>query len=263
MRRLLLALFPASWRARYGDEFEALLQERPLGPFDVADVLLAALDAHLHLRGLSAADHAKGFVMTLRIGGIAAILGGLCWGAGLAWASNDDTSEGVGPGAIVFLVGTVLLLIALVGLSAFQSRSHPWLVWAAFIVPALGAVASVAGMALMVVADEGPVVGGFAAWDIWILGLLTLVLGSGLFALASWRTASMSRVGTALLGAAAVLLTVFLPVLTGLFAIPWEPATPIATIGMLIAFAGGWILLGIGAIRQDRPSTVVTSGGAS
>ena len=43
--RSLVRLYPASWRARYGEEFEALLEERPLGPFDVADVLLSAVDA--------------------------------------------------------------------------------------------------------------------------------------------------------------------------------------------------------------------------
>ena len=78
MIALLLRLYPARWRARYGDEFATVLEERPLGPFDVADVLLGALDAHLHLRGLGAASqHAKGFAMSLRIGGYAAIVGGV------------------------------------------------------------------------------------------------------------------------------------------------------------------------------------------
>ena len=61
----------------------------------------------------------------------------------------------------------------------------------------------------------------------------------------------------------AVILLVFLPVAIGLVAIPWDAATPIATIGMVIGFAGGWMLLGIGAIRQDRPVTLVSTGGAS
>lgn len=55
MRRALLRCYPRRWRARYGEEFAALLEERSLGPFDVIDVLLGALDAHLHLRGLGAA----------------------------------------------------------------------------------------------------------------------------------------------------------------------------------------------------------------
>ena len=47
MRRLLIRCYPARWRARYGDEFLALLEERPLGPYDVPDILLGALDARL------------------------------------------------------------------------------------------------------------------------------------------------------------------------------------------------------------------------
>ena len=85
MISLLLRLYPSRWRARYSDEFAVVLMERPLGPFDVADVLLGALDAHLHLRGLGAASqHAKGFAMSLRIGGYAAILGGILWFVALA-----------------------------------------------------------------------------------------------------------------------------------------------------------------------------------
>ena len=85
---LLVRAYPARWRARYGDEFLAVLEARPLGPFDVADVLLGALDAHLHLRGLGAAsEHGKGFAMTLRLGGYAAIVGGSLFFIGLAAAS--------------------------------------------------------------------------------------------------------------------------------------------------------------------------------
>jgi hypothetical protein len=94
MRAFLISLYPARWRARYGDEFELILSDRPLGPFDVADVLLGALDAHLHFRGLGAASiHGKGFAMTLRIGGYAAILGGLLWFIALAGNAINDGAE--------------------------------------------------------------------------------------------------------------------------------------------------------------------------
>ena len=74
---LLLRCYPARWRDRYGEEFAAVLAERPLGPFDVADVLLGAVDAQLHLRGLGAADgSARTADVSSRIGGLAAILGG-------------------------------------------------------------------------------------------------------------------------------------------------------------------------------------------
>jgi len=80
MSSLLIRLYPAPWRNRYGDEFAALLGERPLGPLDVADILLGAFDAQLRLRGHDTGiAHGKGFVMSLRIGGFAAILGAALW----------------------------------------------------------------------------------------------------------------------------------------------------------------------------------------
>ena len=53
----LVALFPRSWRQRYGDEFEALLEETGLSPRDLLDVLHGVWDArvrpqpHLDLGG--------------------------------------------------------------------------------------------------------------------------------------------------------------------------------------------------------------------
>ncbi len=104
---LLLRLYPARWRARYGDEFAAVLGERALGPFDVADVVLGAIDAHLHLRGLGAAsEHRKGYSMTLRIGGIAALVGGPLWAFSLIGSSMTG-GEGPVPWLAVMLVATL------------------------------------------------------------------------------------------------------------------------------------------------------------
>src|SRR4051812_22814027 len=84
MTRWLVRCYPAAWRRRYGDEVEWVLAQRPIGPFDAADILLGALDAHLHLRGLGAAsEHRKGFSMSLRLGGAAAVAGGLAWAVGM------------------------------------------------------------------------------------------------------------------------------------------------------------------------------------
>jgi len=44
--RWLVALYPARWRARYGDEFQALLDDEPVTPSLVLDVIRGALDAH-------------------------------------------------------------------------------------------------------------------------------------------------------------------------------------------------------------------------
>ena len=47
MRRALV-LYPGAWRQRYGDEFEALLEQTPLTPRVLFDVAVAAVDAHLN-----------------------------------------------------------------------------------------------------------------------------------------------------------------------------------------------------------------------
>lgn len=258
MITLLLRLYPARWRARYGDEFAVLLGERPLGPFDVADVLLGALDAHLHLRGLGAASqHGRGFAMSLRIGGWAAIAGSVLWLVGLA-ASSADGSDEVSPWLALLLAGTALLLIALVGLSAFQAREYPGLVWAAFLVPAAGTVVSIIGIAGMWLVGDTLWVSGPSTWETWMIGMIALLGGSGLFAIATWLTTSLSRAGTILLGvAAAVMVLALAGSLSG--GIGDDVGFPLFLAGIAV-FAGGWILLGVSALRAGRPVSLPTAG---
>jgi len=45
----LTRLYPRGWRARYADEFNALLEQCLNTPLDILDVILGALDAHLRL----------------------------------------------------------------------------------------------------------------------------------------------------------------------------------------------------------------------
>ena len=47
IRGWLVRLYPPGWRERYGEEFEALLEQCLHGPMDVLDIVLGALDAHL------------------------------------------------------------------------------------------------------------------------------------------------------------------------------------------------------------------------
>jgi hypothetical protein len=43
----LLRLYPRAWRERYGDEFLALVGDRPLGFPQLIDIVSGAIDAHL------------------------------------------------------------------------------------------------------------------------------------------------------------------------------------------------------------------------
>lgn len=258
MRSLLLRLYPARWRARYGDEFEALLEERPLGPFDVADILLGALDAQLRLRG-RAADIQKGtgLSMSLRLGGAAAIVGAVLFPAGLIVSSLTGGDDGVA-GPAMMLAGTGALLLALIALSSFQARRHPRLIWAAFALPALGTVMTSTGLLAAAAVGDRPFVAGLSPWAIWILGVIATVIGSALFAFATYRTRALPRVaaGTLAIGSGILLLVILIGA-SGLVGGLDRFAQELVLVG-LIAFSIGWIALGWTAIRLDR-SAVATA----
>ncbi|MEO8207956.1 MAG: hypothetical protein ABI598_02880 [Chloroflexota bacterium] len=255
MIALLLRLYPAVWRMRYADEFAAMLEQRPLGPFDVADVLLSALDAHLHLRGLGAASQSqKGFAMSLRIGGYAAIMAGIHWFIALAANAVNNGGDGAPWIFFVIVIATILTLIALTGLSAFQARRYPALTWAAFAVPAVSTIVALIGFAAIAVTGDSdrPLVAGVNAWGIMSIGMLGLLVGSGLFALVTWRVRTLSRAAAVALGFGAILM---FPILSGIGG-GWLPS-PLEFLVVIVpvAFSGGWVWLGLSALRVSGPVT--------
>jgi hypothetical protein len=246
MRSLLLRCYPARWRDRYGDEFAELLEERPLGPFDVADILLGALDAQLRLRGRGAASQKWGLSMSLRMGGIAAIIGGALWAPGAVVVSSS-TEDGHPIGWLLVVGGSVALLVALAGLSAFMARQHPVLAWAAFAIPALGTIAFVVGV-LGEALHETSTVAGLPSESLLLLAMLGFAgtfLGSGLFAIATYGAAILSR-------AAAFVLAVG-SILSFLGAFGQLPF--VVLVAAFVTFGLGWFALGVEAIRLDRPAT--------
>jgi hypothetical protein len=50
VRKVLLALHPRAWRREYGDEFLAFLEDTPLHPIAVADVVGNAARLHAQVR---------------------------------------------------------------------------------------------------------------------------------------------------------------------------------------------------------------------
>lgn len=237
MKALLIRCYPAAWRERYGDEFAAVLDERPLGPFDVADILLGALDARLRFRDRRAdLTERKGFTMSLRIGGIAAILGAsalaVAWflGSGL-FAVNDTVA------ALALVVGLALLLIGVAGLSAFQARIDPTLSWAAFGFFGVGMIVAFVGFV-------GAWLGRDGFWDFGALGVIVALVGTLFFAILTYQTRALSR-GAALLLAVGSVLP-FAAMVSGQM---------ILVAGALFCFLLGWFVLGIQAIRLDRPAS--------
>lgn len=245
---LLLAVYPAGWRRRYGEEFRAVLESRPLGPFDVADVLLGALDARLSPRRYAtSARFAGGLHVMLRIGGLGAVAGGILSFVGIAGASGLGGSDA--PWIAIAAVGTLGILAALVGLSAFQAYREPRLAWAAFAIPGIGTLVSVigmSGMALMADSDA-PYIGSWAPWSIWMLGFLTTLFGSILFGIATVRAAVLSRrAAQALAWSAAAVIAI---------AVAGFDAGASAASGLVVgvalgAFSVSWVALGASALRR-------------
>ena len=81
----LVRLYPRAWRQRYGGEFVALLAQQRLSPRIILDIVLGALDAHVHPQ-VSAARlelAGGGLAMTTQIARHAAILERSQWFRGM------------------------------------------------------------------------------------------------------------------------------------------------------------------------------------
>lgn len=252
--RFLIRLYPAAWRARYEDEFLALLEERPISPFDALDILLGALDARLRPRS-QAIELAprRSPSMNVRLAGFAAMVGGalILITIPIAWLQANIPQEIASLLQIViFLSVEVALLVALIGLSAAQGRRRPVMTWSAVAIPIVATVVSLLGAVGMAVRGDEPLIAGVSSWQVWSFGLLGMIVGSVLFAAATAMVGVFSRPAalTLLAGSVLVVLTV-VPMGFGLVgSLSW--IVPVA-VGCLALFAAGWIWLGYAASHEQ------------
>ena len=245
---VLLALYPAQWRRRYGEEFRAVLESRPLGPFDVADVLLGALDARSRaLRFAGQPENDGGDVTMLRIGGLGAVVGGALWAIG--FIGGNLFRESVSFWFSLLAIGNVAILVALVGLSAFQAHRDARLAWAAFAIPGLGTVVSVVGVfGMATVPSDDPFVLGWSAWSVWMLGIVATILGSIRFGVATLQAEVLSRrAATALATSSAVFLVVGM---LGMGSSVVGAVSQGLTVASIVAFGTSWAWLGTSALRR-------------
>lgn len=192
MLRLALwiaALYPHAWRNRYEAELQALLEEAPLTPRILIDLLRGALDAHVHPRGLPASPPRR-----MRAT-ISATLS--CWialvflGAGFAKATEDPPFRAHAiPGAAWLSVAALALtgagVMALAGAPlAFTVLRQAWLERTpvlrravGFTVLAPAAFAALTGLVSAVAArNQGSASPGDALVVVWA-GLAVLI-GAG------------------------------------------------------------------------------------
>ncbi len=175
---------------------------------------------------------------------MAATAGGALWLVAITWISLFDSNVGNGFW-VLLLLASVALLVGLAGLSAFQAREHPVLIWAAFSLPAIGALLTILGAAMNAGNNE-------YWWALFILGVVATIVGSGLFALATLRSAALPRSGAAVLGIASLISFVTFAAQSGRRDGDGMIALFVVGLG---AFAVGWIVVGVQAIGLDRRAT--------
>lgn len=252
--RILLRLYPATWRARYEDEFLAVLEERPLSPFDVIDIMLGALDARLRPRSLAIEVAPRRYQpVHPRISGYAAIAGGAV--ALLMVAIGLFVPEPIN-GSLAFLlypVVAIALLVALLGLSAVQGRRLPAVTWAAVIIPAAGLLTSLVGELASAALGDRRIIGELSGWHLWSIGIGGAIFGSILFAAATVIVGVLSRgAAITLLAGSLVLGLIGMPVGMGMLDLAPTPVLFALLVAGGVAFCLGWIWLGLAAAFPAR-----------
>jgi hypothetical protein len=220
----LLRLYPATWRERYETEFLRLLQERPVAVRGSVDVVLGAIDAHLHPELVGAGRQPR----THRLPGLLAATAGLIWSwfwvHALLAAPDEPWGESVGLAVLLMAIAVpgdylaaygrrivVTLLVILVAM--FGGRTLPWAVADGLL-------------------NQGA---GIVAWLLVAAGMLTLAairagIGRGL----RWRLLGLTVVVPAIIA---------IPILGGFG--PGDRGGATAMLIALLPYGIAWTLLGL------------------
>jgi hypothetical protein len=255
---ILLRLYPPDWRARYEQEFAALLAEGALTPAAVLDVALAALDARLSrdYPSETGAGRKVRRPMLDRLAPLAIVLGGTFLAMFIAVFLAAGSPAGYATSGIMlalfyivpFAVG--ILAVGVGGLALGRLGRDP-------VARALGLLASAFGLALAAAIALLFLVGD-VAWAPLSLMMPAFALSSGLLGLRLLTAGPEARLQGVLLtaGLAAALA----------WTIGWylgessasvsaqEMASLIQTIGFGVVFVG-WLAVGLLELRGDSVST--------
>jgi hypothetical protein len=224
---MLVRLYPATWRARYGDEFAELLASRPPSLRDRFDIVVGAVDARVNPQVGAGSERERALPHDRSLGGLIVLAGALisAW-AGLAitqmprWDSGDAIAspELASASYLSGLVGAILIAAALLGVAS----RYDWSIGSA------GAIGGVLTGAGLVFSSFG---GGMAA---------LLLLGGGTLLLA-WRLRGR-LVGTL----AAAMLVAATALLVGAFFLVWANGwTDLTPFYLVVAYGPTWMLVGL------------------
>ncbi len=241
----LLRLYPSTWRERYEAEFRLVLQQRPVGLRGSADIVLGAIDAHLHPELIAASP----LPWTHRLPGLLAMGAGLIW----SWffvhvllaAPGEEWGTSLGYAVLLMFIAVpgdymaahgrrIGVTIVAIVVAMFLGRALPWNV-------AEGLLNQLAGL---------------TAWFLVGAGMLTLVgIRAGIGPRARWVLVSATVVLPAVVG---------IPILGG-FGLG-DRGGAAAMLAAVLPYGLAWTLLGLrmilrgSATIRDTPSNPRATG---
>lgn len=233
----LLRLYPAPWRQRYGEEFLALLAERPPSLDDRVDIVRGAIDARLHPQATApqptVADRA----------GLAVLSGLGMFVAGILLAISGPVQEDEygtyrdGAAALPFFIGAMALLsfglyrlLERLPLERLAARSAAWtaIVTGTFwsIVPWAMTVGLVFFLAILAFAIGARRAGLLSGWMTAAVGLAVVgpIVVFAVMSITPWYANRGSNIVLLLLPMAALWPLVGFRLLRGFPAVAVEPA---------------------------------------
>lgn len=231
----LMRLYPAAWRERYETEFLQVLENRPAGFRGLLDVVLGAVDAHLHPELIGAESRP----WTHRLPGLCAMGAGLIWSSFFVRALTGDPAQEWGD-SIGFAI--ILMIVAVPGDYLVAYRRPIGMTVAAIV------IAMVLALILPWTVAEGllNLTVGVAAW---------LLVGAGMLTLVAIRAGVGTRRRWLMLGVA-VLLPAFvaIPILGGFG--PGDRGGALAMLIAVLPYGLVWAVLGLRMTLRGSPTIV-------
>jgi hypothetical protein len=228
----LVGLYPAAWRARYGDEFQALLAERPPTIGERIDIVCSAIDARLRPQLPGTGRAADRFGLAPLAGFAMFAIAAFLMSIGPVHTDEFGTYRDGAAALPFFVLALVLLSVGLFRIVERLPRAGRW-------PRAAGWSAIVAGPLWAVAPWVTPI--GL----VFLLGVLGLAVGARRASL--WPTWGL------------ILTVALFTVPAGLFAaqpfLPWY-ALRVAGIALLALapIAGAWLVVG-GLLLRGFPTT--------
>lgn len=195
---LLIKLYPAAWRRRYGAEYLVLLEETPLSWRVVLDVLGGALDARLHPELVQPGRAMMKQNRVFRVASVGAIVSTAVLAAGLLGSSHlpEEAAE------MLILMSPIALLPMVVALHLLFAVQAPRASRATVIIGAVSMGAFLLALVAGVLASW--FVRPYALAPAWLAGLFQAVIGLMgvwliLAAFLGWRTRTLPVAAPALM----------------------------------------------------------------